>query len=49
MSCLLNVMEKELHAAYMTAEDEQVTAEDMQQWLHAHGLDQGLSNEEHIR
>ena len=28
--CLLNVTETELPAAYLTAEDEQVTAEDMQ-------------------
>ena len=48
VSCLLNVTETELPAAYLTAEGEQVTAEDIQQWLHAHGLDQGL-RDEHVR
>ena len=49
VSCLLNVMETELPAAYLTAEDEQVMAEDMQQWLHAHDLDQGLRDKKYVR
>ena len=48
-SCLLNTLETELPAAYLTAEDEQVTFDDVRQWLHAHGLDEGLRDEKHAR
>ena len=49
VACLLNTPEAELPTAYLTAEEEKVTSEDMRLWLEAHGLAGGLKDAKHIK